>query len=70
MKKSYMNSWNSLEAYVVVGFGVSCRVRSGVSGLVVSRLWVSLVGGHSGDQEGDNDELEDGDPVVILYCSY
>ena len=55
-----------MEAYVVIGFGVSCRVGSGVSGLVVSRLWVSLVGGHSGDQEGDNDELEDGDPVVIL----
>ena len=61
MKKSYMNSWNSLEAYVVVGLGVSCRVGSGVSGLVVG-----LVGGHSGDQEGDNDELEDGNPVVIL----
>ena len=47
-----MNSWNSLEAYVVVGLGVSCGVGSGVSGLVVG-----LVGGHSGDQEGDNDEL-------------
>ena len=41
-------------SYVVVGLGVG----SGVSGLGVSRLGVSLVGGHSGDQEGDNDELD------------
>ena len=40
-------------SYVVVGLGVS----SGVSGLGVGGLGVSLVGGHSGDQEGDNDEL-------------
>ena len=45
-----METWS----YVVVGLGVS----SGVSGLGVSRLGVSLVGGHSGDQEGDNDELD------------
>ena len=35
-------------AYVVVGLGV---------GSGVSWLGVGLVGGHSGDQEGDNDEL-------------
>ena len=40
-------------SYVVVGLGVSC----GVSGLGVGGLGVSLVGGHSGDQESDNDEL-------------
>ena len=48
-------------SYVVVGLGVSSGVSSGVgswvSGLGVGGLGVSLVGGHGGDQKGDNDEL-------------